>query len=491
MRMVLTAVTAALALAACGGGSGDDSSGDDDGGIDGGGDCGAAVCEAGACGVVYRDGCAPLDCGLCRYDGAVIDAEGTSSSMTTAGGAPLVAYVAPDGQGGHEVRLAALAGSSWSSEVVAPALASGGGGTSTSVLRTASGAVWIAWSDTDPEVFTAHRDGSGPWTVDVTHGRGVRPQLAELGDGTVLVAYAGIQPSGIQLRRYTGGAWSPPAVVAADDAYALALAARGTAIHVAWRDDDQDARYARSVDGGAFTVEDLVTGVGGLATDATIALALDESGAPHVAYSVQEDTTVHARRSGDAWERTELGRTFGQGGGTALTVGSRVHVAHMDAFALQLADASGGTFAEQTVDDRCDEGPVAVGLDGGGALHVVHACASDEGVSWLRRRAERFPDGWHAACEAIADTLYTTACSCAPDPQRPECCITATTPDGTSRHCSAGQSVRLIAYAAVCGDPTVEPSILDACGPAAGAVACTSDGDEGNATVPAACLPPP
>jgi hypothetical protein len=483
MRMVACAAIAVMAAAACGGcdGSSDGDGGDDD-------SCGSDVCSPGACGVLYRDGCEPVDCGLCRYDGAVIDPEGMSSSMF-AGDPPVVVYVARNGVD-HEMRLARLDGSAWTSEVVGLIAAGGASGPTTEVWRTAAGTTWVAWSDSEPMVFTAHRAaGAATWTFEPAVGPGVRPKFAELADGTVVLTYVSLGvPTAMHVHRRAGAGWGTPTVIA-DRAFALAIAAAGADVHVAWRNQDQDVRYALSSDGGAFAIEDVRTGIGGIATAATIAIDLDGSGVPHLAYSVGELATVHARRTGATWENTELGRGFGQDRGAALVAGESIHVAYLNAFALQIADRSGTRFTDQSVANRCDDGWVALGENGGG-LHLVYSCYPSEGVFWLRRRAERFPDGWNARCQAVADVLYQTACSCAPDPQRPECCITVQTESGTSRQCSSGQTPRSIAYAVVCGDATVDPTILDGCEPAAAGAACIANPEEGVVVVPDACLPP-
>ncbi|HUQ01380.1 MAG TPA: hypothetical protein VM261_02745 [Kofleriaceae bacterium] len=484
------------AVVACGGGGSgdDDGDGDPDGGNgDGGGGGGCStdgVCAADACGTVYRSGCAPVDCGLCRYDGADVDPMGKSPSL--AGGAtPRVAYIRDGGT--PEVRVATFGGVSWSSEPVTTLTASGTNDLSTSIAIASDGAIWVTWTESDDTVNVATRPAAAStWTVERAIGSGVRPAIGVLASGAPVVAFAGISPSGIQLRTKNGGAWSP-STASPDGAFALAMAVSGDQIHLAWRNQADDVRYAGGAI-GALVAEAVEVDVPDVPVDVDVAIAVSADGTPHVGYSYAVSEFGYATKAGGSWQKRRFGRWFGQGGGAALAVDSagaslgRVHVAYLDAFALRLADIDGNV-AEQIVSNRCDTGQVTLGFDGAGALHVVHGCENTRGIVWRARRGDRFADGWGASCDAIAQRLYETACSCAPDPARPKCCIVIPSDNGSRNVCSSGLSVAEIARAQLCGDPTVSPSILDACTPAADAAVCTVDGDEGMVTVPPVCLP--
>jgi hypothetical protein len=486
MRALLPAVIAATLLGACGASADDD---DDIGVVDPCPDL--ASCVEGTCGVIYRDGCAPIECGLCRYDAGVIDPAGTASSFFPRG-QPLVAYIAPGEGVLHEVRLARFDGETWTSELVDFVRVFPPGNPATAVWRADDGTEWVAWSDSDPFVWTASRAPGGKWLLEGPLGRGVAPQLADLQTGAVVVAFIDFDqtPNLVRVHRRNELGWDIGTWVPDDsNTTAFALDARGFDVHVASRNEQQDVHYAPSRNGSPFFGDELEVGIGGFALDASVALDLDADGLPHVAYSWWEDSTLHAVKRDDAWRKSWLGRGFGQGTATAVEVEFEPHVAYMNAFGVQVADWSGDDFTEQTVAHRCEGGPLALERIDTGALLLVYSCYAEDGVYWLRRGPDRYPDGWIARCEAAADALYEVACSCAPDPEAPQCCITVETADATSRDCSAGQTPRTIARATVCGDPTVDPGMVDACLPAAAAATCSSDGEQGNVVVPAACLP--
>src|SRR5688572_14278235 len=103
------------------------------------------------------------------------------------------------------------------------------------------------------------------------------------------------------------------------------MQARAGSIVVAWRTQDQDVRVARGTV-GALTTQDVETNVPDIAVNASIGLALDATGAPHLVYSYAEDEVVLAIDRAGTWEKVRFGRAFGQGGGAAAVAGtSSVH----------------------------------------------------------------------------------------------------------------------------------------------------------------------
>jgi hypothetical protein len=464
------AIAIGLALAACGGGGGGDDVGGDDGGGDDGGGCGTDVCEPGACGGVFRDGCEPVDCGQCRYDGATIDADGTFAALHVGAG-PVIAYAR--GGTAPEIRIARELGGAWTTESVT-VLSSAVMAIDFAVAP--DGTEWIVWGDEDAVVSVASRQG-GPWTVEAAlPAVAARPRIAVLPDGTPMIAYA--SQAGLQLAVRAGATWSS-SLVAPDLPRVHDLALAGTTVHVAWRTDDAVVHHASGGVAGPFTAVDVDASVSTVTSHMSVALAVDAGGAPHVVYSNGEFELFHAIGDGaGGWSATNLARYWGANGGAAITLGARTSIAYFDHVGLEVADATGGGFAQQMMSDVCDEGSIDLGIDPGGALHIVYGCEY-RGVFWRVRTGERYPDGWLADCTAVAADLADIACSCTADPERSDCCVGNT--------CSAGLSVPQLAEGAVCGDPTLDPSYLEACRAGVAAAVCTLEDEEGHVTVPDAC----
>jgi hypothetical protein len=423
-------------------------------------------------GVIYVDGCAPVACGLFRYGNHEVDAH--AESVAVSGPGPLrFSYVRT--QPARQVRMVTFSG--FSDELVAPITAAGATqGTSITRIGSASGdVIWVVWSEADGHIHAAHRSTNTlVWTLTLDIATGTRPVLDGFGSQPAL-AYVGA--GGIHVRTYDGNSWSPPTVIAADVA-ALDLARFSDGfdnVLVAWRTPSQEVRVARSRAGMPFVTTVLESGLPPNPNGATVDLF-----ETRLVYGLDADTSVSAELISDGtWRKRTFGHFRGQGSGAGWSQSIGAAFAYTSDVGVHVGSfLNNGLTHEQVVSRRCGHGAVLIGSNVTSPV-IAHLCA--DGTLYVLDGGLDFPDGWNARCLAASGELADAANTCA----IAQACII----EGGRSLCGTGAYVDDVAYAQTCGDPTVDPAIIDACEAATPGVACMPQGNDGTATVPAACAP--
>lgn len=380
----------ALLIAGCAGDDG--SSGDDtagDAGADAGLACGPELCEAvGArCGVAI-DGCGEvIDCGECAYDRSEVATGAIEPAIAVHDGEILIAYVATDPQ--YEVRLAVGDGVNWSSQLIAPLAGEPRGPVDLAVAS--DGTRWVVFVDEGTRIRTARAPKLGAWTVDDPLASGSAAAIAIDGDGTPVVALAGLveTTSGVFIAVHDGNKWDFTPVgdpTSGGAPRSIALSLGGDEIDLVWRDPGKSMLRFASGRGTAYSIEivdPLSTAPG---DDGALSLARGPLGKPYALYGRGPGNLVAAVRNGETWQGAVLSTAVADRDNTMVNgPDGALHAAVFESHGLSVIDGLGGAWLFQTVAEDCDDGDADVALDSIGALHVVYSCGAQ--VSYLVRPA--------------------------------------------------------------------------------------------------------
>ncbi|HTJ44860.1 MAG TPA: hypothetical protein VL463_22290 [Kofleriaceae bacterium] len=458
--------------AACGsGGTHTDPDGGTHGDPDASAACGAIACDDTTCGTAI-DACGqPVVCDRCRFTSDPVG--GVFESKVS------IAIAGTDVDVGFDHADARRSGGGWTSDDV-----------SSTVLQVAIGPDGTRWAvvESGGGIMVAH-DGTNGWTSETVGGGTVySPRLAIAADGTVYVAYGGFSgsvPEGIALaRRDVGtGAWTYESVAAVNVSFGntfVDLALAGGVPMIAWHDPSAGSLVVSTASGGGFTSETVDPNLP-VGAYHDLAIAIDSSGRPHVAY--RQDSPFfreidHAVKDGGAWTLDKvLVMKHGERGVVRMAASPKgeLAVGFVDELGVDVATyAHGLWFSQPALPDSSD---IDVAFDASGTLYV--ATSDNDGVH-LFTQSGRYADDYVAACTSAAAALCPQACACTGNGK---CCYTG--PNGTHA-CDDPEPFCEVAVAwIICGDASQDPAPLYACSAGTSGASCPAPGSE--LEMPAAC----
>ena len=417
--------------------------------------CGPAVCGSGtACGAVVDDCGETVQCDLCRYSGEDVASAFPQAISLAVGAAVQIAY-APDAM------LATRGSMPWATESFGMASPEW-----VDLAQASDGTPWIAYVD-DSALWAARRSGA-TWTTDqLAPAATIDAAIAIADDGTVYVATWGngggvATDIGIHLHQFDGSSWSSE-LVAETTGGRVDLAVDGNQVHLAWWDAPAEKIFwARSTSGG-FEIEEVGDATGSGST-ISVAIAVDEGGTPHVAFTEQVvggDPAYYAVREAGSWNVTAIGSGV-QNGDEAIRIATDgsggVTIGYIGRNGIVIAQKSSSAWLSQIVNRDCDNDsdPFDISYDSAGTLYVAFACSA--GFRLLEQTG-KYPSGYAETCAAVGSALCDRGCDCGDD--MGQCCMKSASGTGS---CSGPRSHCKTSIAArICGDATQDPALVDAC----------------------------